>query len=272
MISNTKITSNSSARVLKFMRKLISYGLSAGIILGVILLWEFALPESMQYVLPRPSVILKQVWESQSSLLGASRYTIFAAFFGFLLGNLIAILLAVWIIYSQTASDTVYPMAVILRCIPLVALTPFIVMFFGQGIMSKVIMAALMCFFPTLVNMVQGLTSIEQHELEFMHTLNANERQVFWKMRVPYSLPYLFTSFKITSSAAVLGAIMGEWMGAWHGLGAIIVNAMFNMQGNLLWAAMVVATAMSILAYVITAILEPIFIPWHESVKKSEGA
>ncbi|HIC88215.1 MAG TPA: ABC transporter permease subunit, partial [Anaerolineae bacterium] len=114
------------------------------------------------------------------------------------------------------------------------------------------------------------LKMIEGQALELMHTLNAKERQLFWKMRVPYSLPYLFTSFKITSSAAVLGAIIGEWMGAWRGLGAVIVQAMYNMRGDQLWAAMTVATLLSILAYVLTAIAERIFIPWHESVKQAE--
>ena len=89
-------------------------------------------------------------------------------------------------------------------------------------------------------------------------------------MRVPYSLPYLFTSFKITSSAAVLGAIIGEWMGAWRGLGAVIVQAMYNMRGELLWATMVVATALSIAAYLVTALAERLLIPWHESVKQTQ--
>ena len=106
--------------------------------------------------------------------------------------------------------------------------------------------------------------------LELMHTLNTRERQLFWKMRVPYSLPHLFTSFKITSSAAVLGAIIGEWMGAWRGLGAVIVQAMFNMNTAQLWAAMMVSAGLSALAYVLTAIAERIFIPWHESVKQAE--
>jgi NitT/TauT family transport system permease protein len=254
----------------RIVRATRSYGLSIGIILVIFALWEFVLPESMSYVLPRPSAILRAIWASRANLLGAMRYTVTEAVLGFLLGNGIAVLLAVSFIYSPTAADTIYPMAVVLRSIPLVALTPFIVIFFGQGIMAKVVVAALICFFPTLVNMVQGLASVDVQALELMHTLNANERQLFWKMRVPYSLPFLFTSFKITSSAAVLGAIIGEWMGAWKGLGAVIVQAMYNMRGELLWATMVVATALSILAYLVTALAERLLIPWHESVKQAQ--
>jgi NitT/TauT family transport system permease protein len=253
----------------RIVRATRSYGLSVGLIVVLLAAWQFVLPETLAYVLPRPSVIAREIVDSGPLLVMAARYTMIEAFLGFLLGNGIAVLLAVSFIYSPTAADTIYPMAVVLRSIPLVALTPFIVIFFGQGMSAKVVVAALICFFPTLVIMVQGLTSVDVQALELMHTLNANERQLFWKMRVPYSLPYLFTAFKITSSAAVLGAIIGEWMGAWRGLGAVIVQAMYNMRGELLWATMFVATVLSILAYVVTAVAERILIPWHESVQQA---
>jgi len=247
-----------------------SYVLSFTLVATVLALWQFVLPETLSYVLPRPAVIGQAIIRYWPSLASNMRYTIYEAVMGFLLGNGVAVLLAVAFIYSTTIADTVYPMAVVLRSVPLVALTPFIVIFFGQGVTAKIVIAGLICFFPTLVNMVQGLKSVDVQALELMHTLHAGERQLFWKMRLPYSLPYLFTSFKITSSAAVLGAIIGEWMGAWRGLGAVIVQAMYNMRGDQLWATMTVATMLSILAYVLTAIAERVFIPWHESVKQTE--
>jgi NitT/TauT family transport system permease protein len=252
----------------KVIHSLRSYGLSVLLIVVLLALWQFVLPEGLSYVLPRPASIARAIGEHWPNLSSAMGYTILEAVLGFLLGNGIAVLLAVVFIYSPTFADIGYPMAVVLQSIPLVALTPFIVIFFGQGISAKVVIAALVCFFPTLVNMVQGLTSVDVQALQLMHTLNASERQLFWKMRVPYSLPYLFTSFKITSSAAVLGAIIGEWMGAWRGLGAVIVQAMYNMRGDQLWATMVVATALSILAYLVAVVAERVFIPWHESVKQ----
>jgi NitT/TauT family transport system permease protein len=254
----------------KIVRIVRSYGLSIALMATFLVLWQFVLPKTLSYVLPRPSVISGAIVKYSSSLLSNIRYTIYEAFMGFVLGNGVAILMAVLFVYSSAISDTMYPMAVVLRSIPLVALTPFIVIFFGQGVTAKIVVAALICFFPTLVNMVHGLTSVNVQALELMHTLNATERQLFWRMRVPYSLPYLFTSFKITSSAAVLGAIIGEWMGAWKGLGAVIVQAMYNMRGDQLWATMVVATGLSILAYALTVIAEHIFIPWHESVRQRE--
>lgn len=240
------------------------------LIAAFLALWEFGLPESLVNVLPRPSSILQVSIEKFDTLWVAAQYTVLESFLGYIIGNLFAILIAVLMIYSPSSFDTVYPAAVVLRSIPIIALTPFVVMFFGQGISAKVVIVALTCFFPTLINMIKGFTAVDKQALEYFHTLNADKWTVFWKLRVYNSLPYLIASLKITSSAAVLGAIVGEWMGAWHGLGAIIVQAMFNMQGVLLWAAMLWATIISVLAYVIMSVLEPFMIPWHETMKNQK--
>ncbi len=242
-----------------------AYGASALLVLTVLALWQFAVPERMSSALPRPTVIAATVWKIWPVLWDNVLQTALEAFLGFMLGTVAAVLIAVGFVYSRTVAKTVYPMAVVLRSLPLIALMPFLVSLLGTGIMSKVVLAALTCFFPTLVNMVQGLTAVEPQAIELMQTLNASERQVFWMLRLPYSLPFLFTSFKITSSAAVLGAIIGEWLWASMGLGAFIVNAMFNMQGAELWASMMVATALSILAYLLAVVGEAIVVPWHGS-------
>jgi NitT/TauT family transport system permease protein len=248
-----------------------TYGASAIIIVGVIALWQFGIPEGMSSALPKPTLIAATIWKIWPILLDNVLQTALEAVLGFALGTTAGVLIAIGFVYSRTVAKTVYPIAVVLRSLPLIALMPFLVSLFGTGIMSKVVLAALTCFFPTLVNMVQGLTSVEPQALELMQTLNASEKQVFWKLRLPYSLPFLFTSFKITSSAAVLGAIIGEWLWANVGLGAFIVNAMFNMQGPELWASMMVATALSILAYTLAAVGEAIIVPWQATRQKAEA-
>ena len=247
-----------------------AYGASAILIAGVIALWQFGIPEGMSSALPKPTLIAATIWKIWPILLDNVLQTALEAFLGFVLGTVTAVLIAIGVVYSRTVAKTVYPIAVVLRSLPLIALMPFLVSLFGTGIMSMVVLAALTCFFPTLVNMVQGLTSVEPQALELMQTLNADERQVFWKLRLPHSLPFLFTSFRITSSAAVLGAIIGEWLWANVGLGAFIVNAMFNMQGPELWASMMVATALSILAYILAAVGEAIVVPWQVSARQIE--
>ncbi len=247
-----------------------AYGTSALLILAVLALWQFGIPEGMSSALPKPTLIAVTIWKIAPILWDNVLQTALEALLGFVFGTLAAVLIAIGFVYSRTVARTVYPIAVILRSLPLIALMPFLVSWLGTGIMSKVVLAALTCFFPTLVNMVQGLTSVEPQALELMQTLNANEKQVFWKVRLPYALPFLFTSFKITSSAAVLGAIIGEWLWANVGLGAFIVNAMFNMQGPELWASMMVATALSILAYILAVVGEILIVPWQKNGPKIE--
>jgi NitT/TauT family transport system permease protein len=254
----------------KFWSAIQAYGASVTLILAVLALWQFGIPEGMSSALPRPTLIAETIWKIWPILLENVLQTALEAFLGFILGTVIAVLIAIGFVYSRTVARTIYPLAVVLRSLPLIALMPFLVSLLGTGIMSKVALVALTCFFPTLVNMVQGLSSVEPQALELMQTLNANEQQVFWKVRLPHSLPFLFTSFKITSSAAVLGAIIGEWMWANAGLGAFIVNAMFNMQGPQLWASMMVATALSILAYILVAVGEAIFVPWQVTEQTGE--
>ena len=262
-----KVTSLSRTR-LNVPRTVRSYALSVLLIALIFVLWQFLMPEALSKVLPRPLIIARAIVKHWPGLWKNLLFTLQEAVLGFIVGSGIAILLAVAFIYSRPVANTVYPMAVVLRSIPLVALMPVIIIWFGQGMASRVVVAAIICFFPTLVNMVQGLTSVPIEALELMHTLDASERQLFWKIRVPYSLPHLFTSFKITASAAVLGAMIGEWMGAWKGLGAVIVQAMFNMRGDQLWAAMIVATLLSIAAYVVTTMAGRLAIPWHKSVRQ----
>lgn len=257
-----------TSRVVRIVR---SYGVSLLIVSLIFVVWQFVMPEVLTKVLPRPLTIVQAVVRYWPSLWKNLLYTLQEAVLGFVVGSGIAIILAVTFIYSKPVANTVYPMAVVLRSIPLVALLPVIVIWFGQGTASRVVVAALVCFFPTLVNMVQGLTSVPVEALELMYTLDASERQLFWKMRIPFSLPHLFTSFRITSSSAVLGAMIGEWMGVWRGLGSVIVVAMFNMRGDKLWAAMVVATLLSVAAYAATALLERVAIPWHASVRRAKA-
>ncbi len=260
-----------ATRARRAVRRLGSYGGTIVLLAAILLLWQLAVPERMSGALPRPWSILTTLVDIRAVLWRNTLRTGLEAVLGFSFGTLAGVLIAVGFIYSRRVARTIYPMAIVLRSLPLMALMPFLISWFGTGIASKVMLAALTCFFPTLVNVVQGLTTVDAQALEMMESLNASRRQIFWKLRVPSALPYLFTSFRITSSAAVLGAIIAEWMYANQGLGAFIVNAMFNMQGNDLWAAMMVATALSIAAYLLAVVAERLAVPWRRTITEDEA-
>jgi NitT/TauT family transport system permease protein len=179
---------------------------------------------------------------------------------GFLFGNGVAILLAVIFVHSRAIQATYFPVILFFNTIPVLALAPIIILIFGLGMLPKVIIAAVICFFPTLVNMVRGLTLATPNELELMHVLSASRAEVFWRLRVPRSLPLLFASLKIASTTCVIGAVVGEWIGSNQGLGALIIQSTFNYQSDRLFAAVFLASSMALVFFGVVAAVERGFV------------
>lgn len=247
-----------------------NFGASIILFLSIITLWEFGVSDKAAKVLPKPSVIVRCIFGIWPWLWRNLKQTVFEAFLGFIVGTSLGVGIAAGFIYSKKIARTVYPFSILARCFPILAILPVLISWFGPGLTSKTILISLSTFFPTLVNMVQGFTSVDRNSLELMKTLDASRRQVFFKARLPSSLPYLFTSVKITITASVLAAIISEWMYATKGLGAFMVNAMFNAQVNRLWATMVISTLLSILAYIAAVVSEKLIVPWHSTVKEQK--
>lgn len=248
------------------------YGISLALVLLILVAWQVvqSVGGIPAYLLPSPAMIARTLIEDADLFARHASFTLLEAVAGFLIGNAVGIFVAVLFVYSRTLEDAFYPIAITLRSLPLVAITPVLIIWLGAGFASKIALTALITFFPTLVNMVQGLSSAETSALELMHTLSANERQVFLKIRLPFSLPYLFSAMRIAASAAVLGAMVAEWIGSTQGLGYIILQAMYNFQASRVWATMLVATLLSMLAFLVVVIAERMLIPWHRSVERAE--
>jgi hypothetical protein len=141
-----------------------------------------------------------------------------------------------------------------------------LVLLFGNGYAPKIIIAALISFFPTLVNMVRGLESVEPNAVELMRVLSASPAQVFWKLRVPSSLPFLFAALKIAATSCVIGAIVSEWIGADTGLGYLITVSTFEFRTGLLYAAMVVGSAMALALFGAVILVERLVVRWKPPV------
>ncbi|RUW64723.1 ABC transporter permease subunit, partial [Mesorhizobium sp. M1E.F.Ca.ET.063.01.1.1] len=135
--------------------------------------------------------------------------------------------------------------------IPILALSPIIILIFGLGMTPKIVIAAVICFFPTLVNMIRGLDSASSSEHELFRVLSATRSEIFWSLRLPPALPMLFSSLRIASATAVIGAIVGEWIGSDKGLGALIIQASFNYQSDRLYAAIVLSSSLSIALFIL---------------------
>ena len=232
----------------------------------IIALWYFVIIVFgvREFIAPAPHQVLAEIVDKADLLLLNAIPTIQECVAGFLLGNSLAVLVAIIFVHNRLAERMYYPIAVLFNTIPIIAISPILVLIFGLGMAPKIIIAAIICFFPTLVNMIRGFSSVSESELELMRILSANRREVFFKLRVRRSLPFLFAALRIASTTSVIGAIVGEWIGANLGLGALIIQATFNYRSGLLYAAILVSSLLAITLFTIVVLLEKRFLRWQD--------
>lgn len=236
-------------------------------VVGLIALWQgvvwvFSVPT---YIAPGPVDVLGAFRDNAQTLWTNFWPTFMEAVLGFFFGNLIAILLAVAFVHSRTAERAFFPIAVFVNTIPIIAVAPILVLIFGNGYTPKIIIAALICFFPTLVNMVRGLRAVPPATLDLMRVLSASQSEIFWKVRVQSSLPFLFAALKIASTTCVIGAIVAEWIGSSFGLGALIIEATYNFRSPLLYATVFTAALLAVVMFSLVTIAERRVIRWKTS-------
>lgn len=234
-------------------------------VVSILLAWQFLLPFSgvPEYVAPTPTQIF-EVFRTQLPMLWSNfKPTFVEAIAGFVFGNLAAILSAVVFAYSRIIRLAYFPVVLFFNTIPILALSPIIILIFGLGMLPKIIIAAFICFFPTLVNMIRGLMSATPNEEELLRVLSATPWETFWRLRFPRSLPMLFASLRISSATAVIGAIVGEWIGSDKGLGALIIQATLNYQSGKLYAAIMMSSLLSISLFLLASSVERLVIRYR---------
>ncbi|PBB21480.1 ABC transporter permease [Mesorhizobium sp. WSM4313] len=225
---------------------------------SILLAWQYLLPllGVPAYIVPTPTAIFGVFQKNFALLIDNLRPTLIEALAGFVIGNLAAVLLAVLFVHSRVLQAAYFPIVLFFNTIPILALSPIIILIFGLGMTPKIVIAAVICFFPTLVNMIRGLDSASDNEHELFRVLSATHSEIFWSLRLPRALPMLFSSLRIASATAVIGAIVGEWIGSDKGLGALIIQATFNYQSDRLYAAIVLSSSLSIALFCLVVLTE----------------
>ena len=237
----------------------------AGAVLGLLVLWQLVtmLLAVPVFLLPQPIVIAQAFASNVDPIARALLLTAAEAVLGFIGGNVLGLLLAFVFVRSSLMARLGLPLAIGLRSVPLIALTPLLTIIFGFGLTTIVIiMAILISFFPALVAGITGLRAPSPEALALMRALDAPESLVYRRLRIPAALPYLFAAFKISAPASVLAAMVAEWTAANSGLGYLILDAGGRYRFPLMWAAIVAATALAVLAFVVAAAAERRVIRW----------
>lgn len=232
--------------------------------IGLLLIWQIGVRffEVPTYIAPAPTDIMEVFREDFGLLLHNFWPTFTVSVAGFFAGNIAAILIAITFVHSRMMERAFFPIAVFINTIPILAIAPILVLIFGPGMTSKVVIAALICFFPTLVNMVRGLQSVSPQTLELARILSASNSEILWKMRIPSSLPFLFSALKIAATTSVIGAIVSEWIGADVGLGALIIDSTFNFRSPMLYATVFMSSGLSVLLFASVTIAEKLVVRW----------
>ena len=209
-------------------------GLRIALIVTVLGVWETAVRvfEIPSYILPAPTHVFAALWRGIQSGIYVTHIgvTLTETFLGFILGTALAFILGTGVALSRRVEYFLYPFIVMFQAMPKVALAPLIVVWFGLGLTSKVINAALVAFFPLMVNTIVGLRSADEDRVNLLRSLAASRFQIFWMLQLPNALPYIFAGLEIAMIFALIGAIVAEFVGSEKGLGMLIQSMNFNMD------------------------------------------
>jgi ABC-type nitrate/sulfonate/bicarbonate transport system permease component len=182
--------------------------------------------------------------------------TLYDALLGYVGGTVAALLVALGVVLRRSVESTVMPVAIALRAVPLVAMTPLLVLVFGRGLLAVTVIAGIVSFFPSLVNLVFGLRSAPSNAFDLMRAYGASDRAILTKVQFPYCLPALFASAKIAAPGAIIGATLAEWLATGNGLGNLMLVSSSDSQWGALWASVVLITMSSVLIYNVVAAIE----------------
>ena len=215
------------------------------------------------FIAPSPWAVAQTLFAKRDILLANLLPTAGEALGGFLIGNVVAILVATLFVHNRRLQEIFFPVVVMFNSIPVVAKAPILVLLMGNGVEPKIAIAALVCFFPTLVNSVRGLEAVNPQAMELMRVLSASRSEIFFKLRLFSALPYLFSALRIAASMAVIGAVVGEWIGATQGIGAMIIQATYNFDAALLYAAIIMSACLSGCFFMAVVLVEKAVIRWQ---------
>lgn len=220
-----------------------------------------------KYIFPSPIEILNVFIGNFNLIVKNSGVTIAEALVGFLIANTISIIIAFYVSIKRSSEDLILPIAIFLKTIPIIAITPLLILWFGAGIGSKIATAALICFFPSLVNILRGVKSVETDYLEIFKVFSSSRKKLILLLIFPSILPYLFSSLKISSSLAIVGALVGEFIGANKGLGFLVIVNYYNLNTPLVFAALMTSSLIGIALYYAIDIAENKFINWSKPLE-----
>lgn len=238
------------------------------ILIALILVgWDLAVRvfQIPAYLIPAPTEVVEQLFTQWPLLLKESIPTLYATLGGFALSALVGIPLALFIISSRLVESYLYPLLVFSQSIPKVAIAPLFVVWFGFGLLPKVIVAFLLGVFPVVVATVLALKSIDSEMIDLARSMRAGPIKTFLRIRLPHALPGIFGGLKVAITLCVVGAVVGEFVGSNSGIGYLLQIANGNFDLPLMFAGLFILSMMGVILFWLLDLIEQMLVPWHES-------
>ncbi|MBN9272688.1 MAG: ABC transporter permease [Mesorhizobium sp.] len=234
---------------------------------AIVLAWEFYAQFSgiKPTILPAPSRVLAQIIENRQALVDNAIPTLIATLSGFTLSVASAFLSSVLVDFVRPLRRALFPVFIISQTLPLVAIAPLVVLWFGFGLLPKILLVALVTFFPMMVALVQGYDSTEKDMEWLLRSMGASRAQVFLKARLPSAIPFFFTGLRISITYAVVGAIFAEYAGAAKGLGIYMLSAKNNFRPDLVLAAVTISSALTLMLFGLAVLIQHLAMPWERA-------
>jgi ABC-type nitrate/sulfonate/bicarbonate transport system permease component len=244
----------------------------AAVLLLLFIVWELAvlLAEIPAWLLPPPTNIFQEAIAGWDGFRLHLQSTVMLSLLGFAIGTGIGLLTAVLLHLLPFLRESIYPLLILSQNVPIIVLAPLLVVWFGFGILPKLIVITLVCFFPITVAALDGFRQTPRELKHYMLMAGASKGQLFWKLELPYSLPSLFSGLKISATYSVMGAVISEWLGAKAGIGVYMTLASSSFRTDRVFVAIFAIMVLSLLFFGAILLAERLLVKWktQESVKK----
>lgn len=244
-----------------------------GAVVLLLVIWQLAtnLFHIEAWILPSPALIGHEAWSEKDRLGLHTWATLKLTLSGFSIGVAVGLLVAGILHYTPFLRSALYPLLILSQNIPTIALGPLLVIWFGFGILSKLIVIILVCFFPVTIAALSGLATTDRTMLNYMQMIGASKSQIFWKLELPFSLPSIFSGVKIAATYSVMGAIIAEWISSSEGIGYYMMLQKSAFRTDHMFLAILVVVAISLVLFMLINLIEKWSIRWHHPASTRSG-
>jgi ABC-type nitrate/sulfonate/bicarbonate transport system permease component len=231
----------------------------------LLIIWEFVVDIGLieRYVLPSPIDIIKTLIKILPALKRDILVTLQEAGIGFMLSIVFSIILAVLMDSIKVVKKAIYPLLLVSQTVPIIALAPLFMMWFGFGMLPKVIVVILVCFFPIVVSLLDGLDSLDKDEINLLKSMGATRFQIFKLAKFPAAMINFFSGLRIAATYSIMGAVIGEWLGGSEGLGVYMIRVKHSYAIDKFFAAILIIVVLSMLLFKLLSIIQNILMPWN---------